>query len=243
MSPDAAIPGAVAVKAWARAAGHTVHRLREAGGHEGVVVTPRAESPRWRLEWGTPQRSYFQVCELRMRGELGVQANLQMLLITAALMQRLEKQVFEQYTEDLQTHIDAQTPEEVRWLVLLRKLSGSHLGALRESFTVVGNLPAALSRWMSPELLGALGAARQSWLDDATDLTIVVQHRRMTLRMAMGEATPERLSAAVSLFEMALREARTVAERFASAQTEGGASTIPSLWSRSVAEPVEPPAA
>ena len=40
----------------------------------------------WRLEWGPPQRPYIAGHELRMRMELGLPPDLQMLLITKSLM-------------------------------------------------------------------------------------------------------------------------------------------------------------
>ena len=88
----------------------------------------------WRLEWGPSQRPYIQGHELRLRAEMGLAPDLQLVLMNRALQETMEKAVFDQYVEGVQTRIDNQTPPEMRWLVMFPKLSGSEMGALRERY-------------------------------------------------------------------------------------------------------------
>lgn len=123
---------------------------------EGFVVDGRAGAVPWRLEWGASQRPYFPGGELRLRAEPGVDGELQLLVITRGLQEALERAVFEQYVEDVQTRIDNQTPAEMRWLVMLPKLAGSEMPALREHYAALGNSKPWLQAWLRGGLTQAL---------------------------------------------------------------------------------------
>jgi len=115
---------------------------------EGFVIDGRTGAAAWRLEWGPSQRPYFAGGELRLRAEPGVDGELQLLVITRSLQEQLERAIFEQYVEDVQTRIDNQTPPEMRWLVMLPKLAGSEMPALREHFSALGNVKPWLQAWL-----------------------------------------------------------------------------------------------
>lgn len=221
--------GSPAVAEWARAAGHGFKRSRDG---EGFVVEPASLHRGWRLEWGPSQRLYIFGAELRLRGDLGGAHELQMLVLSKLLMVALEKEVFEQFTEGLQTRIDTDTPEEMRWLVLYPKKPVAELRDLREAFGAVANQAQALSQWLEGPLAAQLQAADRSWLPRDKPFVLVVQRGRLTLRTAMAEPDPARIEALVGLFELALREARRVAEVWGSPH----ASTTPSLWHGTTAD-------
>jgi hypothetical protein len=96
-----------------------------------LVVDGTLEGQPVRIEWGAPHRAYLTEPELRFRMELDIQHELQMLLMSAPLMAQLEKQVFEQFTQGMQTQIDASTPEEMRWLAIFPKVNLSTLKNVR----------------------------------------------------------------------------------------------------------------
>jgi hypothetical protein len=177
---------------------------------EGFVVDGRAGAVPWRLEWGASQRPYFAGGELRLRAEPGVDGELQLLLITRALQDRLEKAIFEQYVEDVQTRIDNQTPPEMRWLVMLPKLAGSEIPALREHYTALGNVKPWLQAWLRGGLAQALAHRAQAAPADAeaAPLVVMLGRGRLTLRCALDEPTVPALQQGLALFETALREAR-----------------------------------
>jgi hypothetical protein len=219
------------VREWAAAQGHRFATIK---GAEGFAVEPAGGS--WRAEWGPSQRDYIDGMELRVRADLGDAGDLQMLAATAPLVTRLERDVFEQFTEGTQTRIDDHTPEEMRWLVLYPKMPRAALGPLRERFALLANRPAAATMWLDGELSRALAAA-SVWLDEATPLAIVVQRSRFVLRMALAEPDPQTVNAAIALAVVAIAAARRVG-----AEVARGAigSERPSGWETSSAVP--PPA-
>jgi hypothetical protein len=216
-----------AVADWCEASGHAFKRARDSDGFAVDARAPKA----WRLEWGQRQRHYIEGHELRLRADVaGMSA--QMALLSRALMQELERQVFEEFTEDVRTRADTETPEEMRWLVMYPKLGGSALQGLREHFGGVAKLPPMLTQWLDGPLAPALEKTATHWLRGTDPLVLVVQRNRLTLRCAMAKPDIERVQAMVALFELALRELRRVNEHW---QLHAGddPSTHPSLWARS----------
>jgi hypothetical protein len=209
---------------WAQARGHAFKRSRDG---DGFVIDAPGARPAWRLEWGPSQRPYIEGAELRLRGEAG-EAELQMMILSRQLMDAMEKTVFEQFTEELQTRVDTATPEEMRWLVLFPKLPAAELKILRDSFGAAASSPQWAARWLDGPLTEQLQQARSSWLAPEDPLAIIVQRGRVTLRTAMPQPDAARLTAVTTLFEVALREAQRVVQ--AVGEHGAGASTQPAMW-------------
>ena len=76
--------------------------------NEGFVVDGRLGATPWRLEWGPSQRPYIHGQELRIRSELGLASELQMVVMNRQLQEQMEQDVFDQYVEGVQTRIDNQ---------------------------------------------------------------------------------------------------------------------------------------
>ena len=88
------------VAAWAEAASLVFKRAR--GGDGFAVEGSLGEDyVPWRLEWGPSKRFYFDSNELRIRAELGLPDELQMLVMSRALMRRLESETFHTLTDSL----------------------------------------------------------------------------------------------------------------------------------------------
>lgn len=209
------------------------------GEAEGFVVDGRLGTLPWRLEWGPSQRPYLQGMELRVRAELGVPAEVQALVMDRALQAVLEKQMFDHFVEDVQTRMDAQTPPEMRWLVLFGKLSGSELGALRERYVALAAHRGWLLAWLDGKLTASLQAHA---LAQGQSVVLMISRGRLTMRTALGDPAPAELERWLRLFQVALREARRAAEAHS---TPGVPSTQPSMFSatRSAQEEDPPPAA
>ena len=107
------------VSEWAQRRGHGFKRAR---GDEGFVIDGMLDGKPWRMEWGPPQRDYIKSHELRLRMELALASDAQMLLLSRPLMDALERQTFEEFTDNVQTQIGTKTPEEMRWLVMFPKV-------------------------------------------------------------------------------------------------------------------------
>jgi hypothetical protein len=133
------------VSAWAKQRGHAFKRERDG---QGFVIDGKLDSTAWRLEWGPPQRPYIAGHELRLRMELGLPPDLQMLLISKGLMETLEKQAFEQFTQSNQTEIGTATPEETRWLVMFPKMPMNGSKTLRANFGGVSSLANEGPAWL-----------------------------------------------------------------------------------------------
>ena len=176
--------------------------------NEGFVIDGRTGPMPWRLEWGPSQRPYIKGGELRIRAELGLGADLQLVLMNRALQEKMEKDVFDQYVEGVQTRIDNQTPPEMRWLVMFPKLSGADMPLLRERFIALASIQPWLVQWLQGPLTPAIAALR---LDAAVPLVLMIGRGRLMLRTALADADLVALQGWLRLFELAIREARRVA--------------------------------
>ena len=194
---------------------------------EGFVIDGRLGAMPWRLEWGPSQRPYIQGHELRLRAEMGLPPDLHLVLMNRELQETMEKAVFDQYVEGVQTRIDNQTPPEMRWLVMFPKLSGSEMGPLRERYMALSSIKSWLMRWLEGPLTQALLALR---VEASVPTVLMIGRGRLMLRTALDEPEVQALQTWLRLFENAMREARRVADDSAASISP---STQPSLWTGS----------
>ena len=195
--------------------------------NEGFVIDGRLGATPWRLEWGPSQRPYIQGQELRIRSELGLGSDLQLVLMNRVLQEQMEKDVFEQYVEGVQTRIDNQTPPEMRWLVMFPKLADSEMPELRERYIALSSVKSWLVQWLQGPLSQSLAALK---VDAATPMVLMIGRGRLMLRTALPDADVLPLQAWLRLFETAMREARRVANKSSDSISP---STQPSLWQAS----------
>jgi hypothetical protein len=218
------IPGWSELSSWARSNQWTLRAVREP---EGFVVDGRCGSTAWRAEWGPSQRSYIPGAELRIRAELSLPGALQALVLNRELMEGMEKAVFDQYVEGVQTRIDMTTPPEMRWLVMFPKLSGTELRSLRDGYGALSSFKPWLQQWLAGSLTPALAALPTS---AERPLVLMVARRRLCLRTALAQPDPAALDAWLRLFECAMQEAQRVALDEIEVHTP---STQPSMFSAS----------
>lgn len=192
---------------------------------EGFVIDGRVAGTEWRLEWGPSQRSYVPGAELRLRAELAVTSSLQLVVMTRTLQEAMEKAMFEQAVENVQTLIDNETPPETRWLVMFPKLPGADMGVLRENFVAVSSMRIWLATWLKGPLAVALAATSS---DPAQPVVLMIGRGRLTLRTALPTPDVASLQPWLRLFETAVREARRVtAEKPQSPAEPEVSSTFP----------------
>jgi hypothetical protein len=195
--------------------------------NEGFVIDGRLQATPWRLEWGPSQRPYIQGQELRLRAELGLPAGLQVVLMNRHLQEAMEKAVFDQYVEGVQTRIDNQTPPEMRWLVMFPKLSASEMAVLRDRYVALASVKTWLQHWLAGPLSPALAALR---VEAETPLVLMIGRGRLMLRTALPDAEVQPLQAWLRVFETAMREAQRLAGE---SLDTGTPSDTPSIWSAS----------
>lgn len=196
---------------------------REQGG-AGFVLDGGMESKPWRLEWGPPQRLYIEGHELRLRMELGLSPNLQMLLLSRPLLETLERQTFERFTESTQTVIDGNTPEEMRWLAMFQKVPFKSSREVRARFGAVGNVAALAASWVEGALAHQLDEATRGFLANEPPFVLMTLRGRVYLRMQLVEPDVAAMGQAVAMFELAVLQAL----RVAGVGAEGGADWSPS---------------
>ncbi len=192
------------IEAWAQRRGHGFKRVR---GTDGFVIDGLLEGKPWRIEWGPPQRPYIEGHELRFRMELDLPGDTQMLVLARPLMDSLERKTFEEFTDNVQTQIGTETPEEMRWLVMFPKVNLANMKALRARFGAISSVPAAGLSWIEGPLANALVQAANEWLRDEQPFVLMTLRGRVYLRMQLGSPEPKSVAAALALFETAAAQA------------------------------------
>ncbi len=192
-----------ALAEWAQRRGHGFKRAR---GDHGFVMDGELDGRTWRLEWGPPQRAYLDGPELRVRMEMGVSNELQMLVLTLPLMDRLERQAYEEFTDPVQTQIGTNAPEEMRWLVMFPKINLTDLGSLKQHFGAVASVPTVGLAWIEGQLAAALALAAKSWLTPQQPLVLMTLRGRLYLRTLSPEPSVQDVSHALSLFTTAAHQ-------------------------------------
>lgn len=189
---------------WSRAPQLQIRAAREG---EGVIVDGKTDDMPWRLEWGASQRPYVPGQELRIRAELPLGNELQAIVLNRVLQEAIEKTMFEQFVEGVQTRLDTETPAEMRWVVMHPKLSRLELGDLADRYAAAGSIKPWLVQWLS----GPLGTSLQALpIDPATAFVLMVNRGKVTLRTEVEEPSPRSFEPHLRSFETALREARRV---------------------------------
>ena len=206
------------VSDWAKQRGLGFKRARE---DEGFVVDGTIDGKPWRMEWGPSQRAYIDGRELRIRMELKLPSDMQMLLLAKPLMEQLERQTYEQFTEGTQTQIDTSTPEEMRWLVMFPKVDMSRFRALRGHFGAVAGHAASGMAWIDGPLGQQLERAMGSLLNGDPPFVVMTLRGRTYLRVRLIDPDVKSLAAALGIFEAAVTQALKVA----AALGEGGQVT------------------
>ena len=142
--------------AWSAAAGWAQgrgHQFRASTSGERFGADGRLGTVSWRLDWGPSQRNYIHGTELSLRADLSMPGDLQAMVLDKPLQVAMERAIFNQYVEGVQTRIDDSTPPEMRWLVMLAKLGPQELGALRDNFAAVGSSKPWVQAWLEGETM------------------------------------------------------------------------------------------
>lgn len=194
---------------WAERSGRHVRRAK---GDEGFVIDGTFQGKPWRLEWGPAQRAYIAGHELRIRMDLHLPPDQQVLLLSRSLMDALERQTYEQFVDNVQTQIDAQTPEEVRWLVMFPKVDLRGLDTLGTRFEAVASQPDIGRSWIEGPLANRLEReAHQGLLLEDPPFVLMTLRGRAYLRVQLDTPATSDIASALALFEIAVAQATRVA--------------------------------
>jgi hypothetical protein len=224
------------VAEWARQRGLNYKRARD---DEGFVIEGESGGRPLRIEWGPPQRAYIAGRELRIRMELKLPSDLQMLLLSKPLMEQLEKQTFERFTEGTQTQIDTSSPEEMRWLVMFGKVDLSTYRVLRSHFGAVASTPATGMAWIGGPFAHLLERALGGLLRNDPPFVLMTLRGRTYLRTQLIDPDPASLSTALAIFDAAVARALEVAAHHGESGQDWPASGGSTAWQS--LGPEEPP--
>lgn len=217
-----------AVAGWAQ---RNKLRFRRTRDDAGFVIEGGTEGHPWRLEWGPPQRSYIQGHELRMRMEASLPLEWQVMVLSMPLLEQLERQTFERYTESTQTVIDVDTPEEMRWLAMYTRVPCPGDRGLRSRFGLVGNLEPVAQAWVHGDLSQRLADASATALQSQPPFVLMMMRGRVYLRTQLPEPDVQVMAGLVPLFESAVSNALRVAHAVGvDSDREGWASTASTAW-------------
>ncbi|UXH76418.1 hypothetical protein [Roseateles amylovorans] len=193
---------------WAEERGGQLRHARDGRGF--VIDLPRLLPGLTRIEWGPSQRSYISGFELRMRCELKLNADMQMMLIERSLMDQLERSVFEAYTDTLRTRADTDTPEEMRWLVMFPKQTAIDAKLVRQRFGAVGVNSELCAAWLDPALSERLGQATQDILTEGRPFVLMSLRGNVYLRTAMPQVSLPEVQGLLQVLEAAAHSAQAV---------------------------------
>ena len=203
------------IQDWAEARGGDFRQTRDGLGF--LIEQPKALPGPLRIEWGVSQRSYLPGTELRMRCEMGLHPDLQVMVLCRTLMEYLERAVFEAYTDTLKTRVDTDTPEEMRWLVMFPKFNNAASQIVRQRYGVVGVTKDLTSAWIDGELGEALVQASQDLLPEGHPFVLMSMRGNLYLRTEMSGPDLPKVQALVRLLEAAARAAQRVNGRLSDA--------------------------
>lgn len=214
-----------ALSGWARSQHYTFKTVKES---DGFVVDGSFGPSPWRAEWGPPQRSYIASRELRLRMELALPPDLQLMVISRSLQEALEHQTFEDFTQGNQTYVGSAVPEEMRWLAMWPRAALSGHKELRQNFSSLGVDASLAGSWVDGALGLQLLAARQGLLKDGPAFILMCNRGRLYLRMEMPTPSSTRLAEAVAVFGVAAQQLLSALGREQDA--EDWPSTASAAW-------------
>jgi hypothetical protein len=214
---------------WAQQHNQVFKTVRD---ERGGVVECETDDRKWRIEWGEPQRSYIKTSELRLREELGLSPDFQLLVISRKLAEQLEADVFARFTEAMQTQIDNNMPEEMRWLAMFPKVNLSAYKPLRAKLLVLSSVAPAAEAWLQGEVAQALETALGGFLANDPAFVLMALRGRLYLRLEAESVDETLLDATNVLFDAASRRARNLSDLLSDAGTASGgwSSTSATAW-------------
>jgi hypothetical protein len=197
-------------------AGSTLSKVSEWASQQGLSYKDRGgnvyalegkiNGKPWKLEQGQPSRDFIKGIELRARGEMGVNEDVAVLIMTRELKNELDKRAFSLYTDTLQTQVDPHLPEEMRWLSMYEEVGWEELGQVfLDRYAVLADERKNAQSWLSPELAAHLLAWPSS--EPGVPRVMMLLRGKVYLRMQINEGDIPTLEHATRVFTTACEAA------------------------------------
>lgn len=178
-------------------------------GRSGFTLDGMTADRPWRMELGRPSRNFIRGEELRARAELGIPEDVAVLVMNRPLKASLEKKAYALYTDQLQTSVDPNLPEEMRWLAMYEEFAWEELSdAFWTRYAVMADQRENAMAWvdaMTAELL-------LSWPDPGPSsevpFMLMLLRGKAYLRMEYAPARLQTLQHATDIFAAACASAQ-----------------------------------
>jgi hypothetical protein len=168
----------------------------------GYSVTGKVHGRPWKLEQGRPSRDFIRGLELRARGEMALNEDVALMIMTRSLKNELDKRAFALYTDTLQTQVDPHLPEELRWLSMYDEVGWEGLGeAFLNDYAILADTVDNARAWITPDLVRPLLA----WPSSEPDVprVLMLLRGKVYLRMQIAPADILTLEHASRVFSAA----------------------------------------
>jgi hypothetical protein len=162
-----------------------------------------------KLEQGKPSRDFIHGLELRARGEMNVNEDVAVMIMSRQLKNDLDKRAFSLYTDTLQTQVDPHLPEEMRWLSMYEEVGWEDLGQeFLDQYAILADDRAHALAWLTPELAQLL----RTWPSSEAGVprVLMVLRGKVYLRMQINEGDIPTLEHATRVFTTACESAVAV---------------------------------
>ncbi len=195
------------VGAWAHAQGYAFERLEQGG--DFALAGALGGKP-WRLQRSHSDKDFIHGPELRARADLALEPAVSVMLINRPLKDALEQRVFEQVTHGVQTTVDGDLPEEVRWLALYDQVGWSSAPlAFWDRYAIVADTRIHAQQWLDDPLMDLLLDWPSAAVQQMTPFILQLQGGRVYLRMEYGRTDLAALEHVLKIFLQACASART----------------------------------
>jgi hypothetical protein len=197
--PLSAQSGYSKVSEWASMQGLTASERKDGRGYQ---VDGKVAGRPWRMEQGKPSRDFIHGQELRARAEMGINDDVSVLIMTRQLKTDLEKRAFSIYTDTLQTTVDPNLPEEMRWLAMYEEYAWESVGeAFFNDYAVLADDYQNALSWINRDLVQQLLA----WpvMDPSIPKVIMLLRGKVYLRMQIEDADMPTIEHATRVFTSA----------------------------------------
>ena len=159
---------------------------------------------RWRIECGSPDRDFIKGLALRGRIDLGALQAASIVIMNRPLKVALEKRAYALYTDSVQTAVDPNLPEEMRWLAALPEVAWKGPPAtLFDNYAVLAAKREHATAWVDDALAETLMGWQAQGIGPNSPFVLMLMRGKCYLRMQYVKADLSTLQQAVKVFSAA----------------------------------------
>jgi hypothetical protein len=194
------------IRDWAAVQGFVFERLANQG---GFAIAAEVDGSGWHLQCVPTDRDFIVGQELQGRADLELDPGIAVMLINRPLKEALEHRAFEQATHGVQTMVDAQLPDEARWMALHDEVGWSSAPmAFWDHYAIFAETRAQAQQWLDGPLMDFLMAWPTSAVQQMTPFVLRLHQGRLELRMEYGHSDVATLEHVCCLLSQACAAAR-----------------------------------